>query len=50
MRRIVYARVILFDPDFALELAGNTIEFGDHRFDLRDLAPLLVELKLLKPN
>jgi hypothetical protein len=46
----VYARAILFDPDFALEFAGNTIEFGNHRLDLRDLAPLFVELKLLESN
>jgi hypothetical protein len=50
MRRIVDACAILLDPDFTLELAGHTIEFGDHRFDLRNPAPLLVELKLLEPN
>ena len=50
MRRVVYAGAILFDPNFALKLAGHTIEFSDHCFDLRDLAPLLVDLKLLEPN
>jgi hypothetical protein len=50
MRGIVDTRPILLDPDFALELAGHTIEFGNHCLDLRDLAALLVDLKLLEPN
>ena len=30
--------------------AGDAIELGDHRLDLGDLAPLLVDLKFLQAD
>ena len=36
--------------DLAVELPGNALELGDHRLDLGDLAPLLVDLKLLQAD
>jgi hypothetical protein len=48
--RIVDASALLLDLDLAFELSGNTIELGDHRLDLGDLAPLLVNLKLLQTD
>jgi hypothetical protein len=50
MSGIVDARAVLLDLDFALELGRDTIELGDHRLDLGDLSPLLVDLKLLQTN
>jgi hypothetical protein len=41
------AGAVLLDLDLALQLGGNPIELGDHRLDLRHLAALLVDLKLL---
>src|SRR5215475_13081536 len=46
MRRIVDAGAILLDLDLAVEVDGHALELGHHRLDLRDLAPLLVDLKL----
>ena len=42
-------RAILLDLDFALELTRDAIKLGDHRLDLGDLPPFLVDLKLLQP-
>src|SRR6185437_15761958 len=50
MPRIVDAGAVLLDLDFALQVAGHAIEFGDHGFDLRDLAALLVDLKFLQAD
>src|SRR4051812_10848701 len=50
MRRIVDPGTILFGCDFAIELAGHAIEVGDHAFDLRHPAPLLVDLEFPQAN
>jgi hypothetical protein len=50
MRRIVNAGPILLDLDLALELSGDPIKLGDHRLDLGDLPPLLVDLKFLETD
>src|SRR5262249_7966579 len=50
MRGIVDTGTILLDLDLALELTGNAVELGDHRFDLGDLAPLFVDLELLQTD
>ena len=50
MAGIVDAGAVLLDLDLALEIGGHALELGDHVFDLRDLAPLLVDLKLLQAN
>ena len=50
MSGIVDTRTVLLDLDLALEIAGNTVELGDHRLDLSDLAPLLVDLKFFKTD
>jgi hypothetical protein len=47
---IVNPGAVLLDLDFALEIAGHALEFGDHAFDLHDLPTLLVDLKLLQAN
>jgi hypothetical protein len=46
----VDAGAILLGLDFALEVAGDTIELGDHAFDLRDPAALFVDLKLFQAD
>jgi hypothetical protein len=48
--RIVDAGPVLLDLDLALELSGNAIKLGDHRLDLGDFAPFLVDLKLFQTN
>ena len=50
MPGIVDAGAILLDTNFALEIGRHALEFGDHGFDLRDLAALFVDLKLLQAN
>ncbi|MGH8734454.1 MAG: hypothetical protein ACREVB_12270, partial [Burkholderiales bacterium] len=50
MRRIMDTGAILFGLDFALEVARDAIELGNHAFDLRDPAALFVDLKLLQAN
>ena len=50
MGRIVDAGPVLLDLDLALEIARHALEFGDHALDLRHLAALLVDLKLLQAN
>src|SRR5580700_7682416 len=50
MCRVVNARAILLDANFALEVARHAVELGNHRFDLRYFASFLVNLKLLEPN
>src|SRR2546423_506593 len=46
MRRIMNTGAILLDLNLAIEVRGHAFEFGDHGLDLRDPAPLLVDLKL----
>jgi hypothetical protein len=50
MRGIVDAGALLLGLDLAIEIAGHAVEFGDHRLDLSDLAPSLVDLKFLQAN
>ena len=50
MAGIVDTGAVLLDLDLAVELAGDAVELGDHRLDLRDLAPLFVDLKLLQAD
>ena len=50
MPGIVDPRAVLLGLDLALEIDGDALELGDHALDLRDLAPLLVDLKLLQAN
>src|SRR5215218_5950783 len=50
MRRIMNTGTILFGLDLAIEVDGHAFEFGDHGLDLRDPAPLLVDLKLPQAN
>ena len=44
------AGAVLLDLDLTLQFGGNPIELGDHRLDLRNLAALLVNLKLLQTD
>jgi hypothetical protein len=46
----VDARALLFKTNFEPKLARLAVELGDHGFDLDNLAPLLVDLKLFEPN
>ena len=50
MRRIVDAGAVLLGLDLAFEVAGDALELGDHAFDLRDLAALLVDLEFLQAD
>jgi hypothetical protein len=50
MSGVVDTRTVLLDLDLALEIAGDTVELGDHRLDLGDLATLLVDLEFLKTD
>src|SRR4029077_18561835 len=50
MCRIVYASAVLLEANFALQLTRHPVELANHRFDLGDFAPLLVDLKRLEPN
>ena len=50
MAGIVDPGSVLLGLDLALEIAGDALELGDHAFDLRDLAPLLIDLKFLQAN
>ena len=36
--------------DLAFELAGNAVKLSDHRLDLGDLSPFLVDLKLFQTD
>jgi hypothetical protein len=47
MAGIMDAGAVLLGLDLAVEIGGDAFELGDHRLDLGDLAPLLVNLKLL---
>jgi hypothetical protein len=47
---VVDTGALLLDLDLAFELSGNTIELGDHRLNLGDLAPLLVDLELFQTD
>src|SRR5262249_22388356 len=48
MAGIVNPGSVLLGLDLALQIAGDALELGDHTLDLRHLAPLLVDLKLLQ--
>ena len=48
--RIVDAGPILLDLDFAFEFSRDAVKLGDHRLDLGDLSPFLVDLKFLQPD
>ena len=50
MRRIVDAGAVLLGGDLALEVGRHAVEVGDHAFDLRNAAPLLVDLKFPQAN
>ncbi len=50
MGGIVDAGAVLLGLDLAIEIGRDAVEFGDHRLDLGDLAPLLVDLKLLQAD
>jgi hypothetical protein len=50
MRGVVDARADLLDLDLALEIAGDAVELGDHRLDLGDLAPFLIDLEFLETD
>src|SRR5580704_7265901 len=46
VRRIVDSGTLLLGEDFTVQVPGHAIELGDHAFDLHDLPPLFVDLKL----
>ena len=50
MGGIVDAGAVLLGLDLAVEVAGDALELGDHGLDLRDLAPLLVDLEFLQAD
>src|ERR1700694_504783 len=50
MAGVVNPGAVLLGLDLALEIAADALEFGDHALDLCNLAPLLVDLKLLQAN
>ena len=50
MRRIVDAGAFLLGRDLAIEVGGHAVEIGHHALDLRNAAPLLVDLKFPQAN
>ena len=50
MRGIVDASAILLGLDLALEVDAHAVELGDHGFDLRGAAALLVHLEFPQPD
>jgi len=50
MLGIVDTGAILLELDLAIGIGGHAIELGDHRLDLRDLAPFLVDLKFFQTD
>ena len=50
MRRIVDAGAVLLGLDLAVEVGRHAVEVGDHAFDLRNPAPLLVDLEFPQAN
>src|SRR5262245_39210406 len=50
VRGIMDAGAILLGLDLAIEVDDHAFTFGDHGLDLRDPAPLLVDLKLPQAN
>ena len=50
MSRVVNPGAILFRLDLALEIDRHAVELCDHALDLRDPAPLLVNLKFLQAD
>jgi hypothetical protein len=50
MGRIMNPGSVLLGLDLLLKLVGDALELGDHAFDLRNLSPLLVDLKLFQAN
>ena len=50
MPGIVDPGALLLRLDLALEIDRHAVELGDHALDLRNPAPLLVNLKFLQPD
>jgi hypothetical protein len=50
MLSVVDAAALLLGDDLVVELLRHALELGDHRFDLGDLATLLVDLESLQPD
>src|SRR5665811_1813361 len=50
MGGIVDSGAVLLELDLAVEFGRDTVEFGDHRLDLGNLAPLLVDLKFFQAD
>ena len=48
--RIMDAGAVLLGLDLAFEVGRHAVELGDHALDLRNPAPLLVDLKFLQAN
>jgi hypothetical protein len=47
---VVDARTRLLGRDLAVEISGHSLEIGDHRFDLGDLTPLLIDMEALQSD
>ena len=50
MGGIVDTGAVLLELDLAFELGRDAVEFGDHGFDLSDLAALFIDLKFLQAD
>src|SRR5436305_14434438 len=50
MRRIVDPGALLLGRDLAIEVGRHAVEISDHAFDLRNPAPLLVDLEFPQAN
>src|SRR5215813_6614782 len=50
MARVMNPGPVLLHLDLALKIDRHTVEFGNHALDLRNPAPLLVNLKFLQPD
>src|SRR6185295_3910610 len=50
VRRIMDAGAVLLDRDLAVEVGRHAVEIRDHAFDLRNAAPLLVDLEFSQAN
>ena len=50
MADVADAAPLLLGDDLIVEILRHALELGDHRLDLRDLPPLLVDLEALQPD